>query len=61
VYSEVREVHFFLSFKLLFYKHIKNTLKAITLWGDWAICVLNPNTTDLLTTLWQKGIFVIEL
>jgi hypothetical protein len=34
---------------------------VISLWGDWAICILNPNTTDLLTTLWEKGIFVIEL
>jgi len=51
----------FFSFKLLFYKHIKNVLKAIALWGDWAICILNPNATDLLTTLWENGIFVIEL
>jgi len=38
---------FFFSFKVSFYKHIKNILKAIALCGDWAICILNPNTTDL--------------
>jgi len=51
----------FFSYKLIFYKYVKNILMAIALWGDWAIYILNPNTTDLLTTLWEKGIFVIEL